>query len=200
MNMSFMPCRSFSRDNNIYTYTSYSYTTIPTNTHSPSPCPNHLIKLEEEKKAPCNSFFKNTYSTVETKKGLLGTPHTQRASFYYLPDPTLLIMHLIRNPIILAIPKREVHVLQTLGRRTLEEIVNRRIDHNTLAGGVYGKATNLDTVLSRNVFHERGLADDFDKFFAGVAVLVDVADVTGCHCAVEGNGDCVLWESLVRFK
>jgi hypothetical protein len=109
-------------------------------------------------------------------------------------------MHLIRNPIILAIPKREVHVLQTLGRRTLEEIIDRRIDDNTLAGGVHGKATNLDAVFAANVFHERRLADDFDEFFAGVAVLVDVADVTGCHCAVEGNGDCVLWESLVQFK
>jgi hypothetical protein len=136
---------------------------------------------------------------LKQKKACLAH-HTQKASFYYLPHPTLLIMHLIRNPIILAIPEREVHVLQTLGRRTLEEIINRRIDHNTLARGVHGKATNLDAVLSRNVFHEWGLADDFDEFFAGVAVLVDVADVTGCHCAVEGNGDCVLWESLVQFK
>lgn len=98
----------------------------------------------------------------------------------------------MRNAIILAIPESKIHILQTLGGRTLEEIINRSINDDALTRRMDGEASDFNAVFTRNVLDERGLADDFDEFFAGVAVLVDVADVAGCHGAVEGDGDGVL--------
>jgi hypothetical protein len=100
---------------------------------------------------------------------------------------------LIRNALILSITQCQVHILQALRRRALEQVIDGGINNNALAGAVDGETANLDAVLARDVLDERGLADDFDEFLAGVAVLVEVADVAGCHCAVEGDGDGVLF-------
>jgi hypothetical protein len=98
----------------------------------------------------------------------------------------------MRNPLILTIPEREVHVLQALRRRTLEQIINRRIDYDALARAVHREATNLDAMLARDILDERRLADNLDELFTGVSVLVEVADVAGCHGTVERDGDGVL--------
>jgi hypothetical protein len=103
---------------------------------------------------------------------------------------------LIRNPLILPIAQGQVHILQALRRSALEQVIDGGVNNNALAGAVDGETTNLDAVLARDVLDERGLADDFDELFAGVAVLVEVADVAGCHCAVEGDGDGVLFWGL----
>lgn len=121
------------------------------------------------------------------------------------PFPLLLLSpphspiphNLIRNPIILPIPQRKIHILQTLRRRALEKIINRRINHDALAARVDGKAPNLHAVLAGDVLDDGRLAGDFDEFFAGVPVLVEVADVARGHGAGEGDGDCVLGWGLV---
>ena len=97
-----------------------------------------------------------------------------------------------RNALVFAVAKRQVHVLQTLCSSALEQIINSSIDNDALAGAVDSEPANLHAVLARDVAHERGLANDLDELLAGVAVLVDVADITGGHGAVEGDGDCVL--------
>ena len=128
--------------------------------------------------------------------------HIHPTSFYVFPrilefsTPSVKsgVVCLIRNAFILAISECQIHVLQTLRRRTLEQIVDSSVDDNSLSRAVYGKAADFNTVLARNRLHERRLAGDFDEFFSGVSVLVDVADVAGGHGAVEGDGDGVLYE------
>ena len=83
--------------------------------------------------------------------------------------------------------------MQALCRSALEQVINRSIDDDALARAVDGETTDFDAVLARDVLDERGLADNLDELLAGVAVLVQVADVAGCHCAVEGDGDGVLF-------
>lgn len=61
---------------------------------------------------------------------------------------------------------------------------------------MYSETADLDAVLARDVLDERGLAGDFDEFFAGVAVLVEGADVAGGHGAGEGDGDGVLNQTV----
>ena len=59
---------------------------------------------------------------------------------------------------ILTVSQRKIHILQTLRRRTLKQVINRRINNNPLARAMHRKATNLDAVLARDVLHERRLA------------------------------------------
>ena len=54
------------------------------------------------------------------------------------------------------------------------------------------EAADLDAVFACNGFDEGGFADDLDEFFAGVAGLVEGADVAGGHGVGEGDGDGVL--------
>ena len=91
---------------------------------------------------------------------------------------------LIRNTLILAIPQRQIHILQTLRRRALEQIVNRRVDHDTLAARMDSESANLDAVLSGYRLHQWGLASDLYELLARIPVLVDVANVSRGHGAV----------------
>ena len=61
------------------------------------------------------------------------------------------------------------------------------------------EATNLNTVLAGDVLDERRLADNLDKLLAGVAVLVQVADVALGHSAVERDRDCVLENVRIMY-
>jgi len=88
--------------------------------------------------------------------------------------------------------QRKVHILQTLRRRALQQVIYRHIDHNPLSAGVDAEASDLDSVLAGDVLDGRRLADDFDELLAGEAVGVDITDVTGFHFAVEGEVDGVL--------
>lgn len=116
---------------------------------------------------------------------MLWSPHSYKSS-----KPELL--RLVGDTLVLAIPEREVHVLKTLGCCTLEKVVDRGVDDDALARAVDGESADLHAVLARDVAHERGLANNLDELLAGVAVLVDVSDITGSHGAVERDGDCVL--------
>lgn len=63
---------------------------------------------------------------------------------------------------------------------------------------MHSEAADLDAVFAGDSFDERGFACDFDELFAGVAVLVEGADVTRGHGAREGDGDGVLdWRGRV---
>ena len=55
------------------------------------------------------------------------------------------------------------------------------------------EASHFDTVGAADGFDGRGFAGNFDKGLAGVAVLVEGADVAGSEAGGEGDGDCVLW-------
>jgi len=81
---------------------------------------------------------------------------------------------------------------QALGGGTLEQVVDGGTDDDALAAGVDGKSTDLNAVAAGNVLDERGLADDLDELLAGVAVLVEVADVTGGHLLLQRDADRVL--------
>lgn len=96
------------------------------------------------------------------------------------------------NSLVFRIPQRKVHVLQTLGRSALEQIVNRRADDDPLAAGMDREAAHFDTMSTRNGFDEGGFAGDLDELFTGIAVLVDVADVAGDHLLVQRDGYGVL--------
>jgi hypothetical protein len=65
---------------------------------------------------------------------------------------------------------------------TLEQIVNGGVYNDALTRAVNGETANLDTVLARNVFNKRRLADNLDELLTSVTVLVDVADVTRGWC------------------
>lgn len=106
--------------------------------------------------------------------------------------PPLHTDRLVRDTLILAIAQRQVHVLQTLRRGSLEQVIDRRVHDDTLARAVDCEAANLDAVFAGDVLYERGLADDADELLASIAVLEDVADVAGGHGAVERDGDGVL--------
>lgn len=101
-------------------------------------------------------------------------------------------LHSVRNALVLAIPERQIHVLQALRRCALEEVVDGGVDYDALAGAVYCEAADFDAVLAGNVADERGLANDLDKLLAGIAVLVDVADVSRGHSPVERDRNGVL--------
>lgn len=117
-------------------------------------------------------------------------PYRQR---FLLPFPTHACLHLVRDTLVLPISESQVHVLQTLCGRALEQVVNGSIDDDAFARAVDSEAADLDTVLARDVLDQGRFTDNLDEFLAGVAVLVDVADVAGGHCAVEGDGDGVLF-------
>lgn len=55
-----------------------------------------------------------------------------------------------------------------------------------------GKATDLHTVTAGDILDQRRFADNLDEFLAGVAVLVQVADVTRAHFLFERDTDRML--------
>ena len=85
---------------------------------------------------------------------------------------------------------------QALGSSTLQQVVDSGTDNDALAAGVDGEATDLDTVTASNVLDQRGLANDLDELLSGVAVLVEVADVTGGHLLLQRDADGVLCRLL----
>ena len=97
-----------------------------------------------------------------------------------------------RNTLILGIPKTQIHILQTLRRGPLEQIIDRHANYHSVAARMDSKPADFDAVFAGDGFHERRLAGDFDEFFAGVAFLVEGADVAGCHGLGEGDGDGML--------
>ena len=119
-------------------------------------------------------------------------PHSTPLTPIHTPTAPKKLLILVWNAVVFTVTQRQVHVLQTLCSSALEQIINSSIDNDALAGAVDGETTNLNAVLARDVLDKWGLAHDLDKLLAGVAVLVDVADVTGRHCTVEGDGDGVL--------
>lgn len=88
---------------------------------------------------------------------------------------------------------------QALSGGTLEQVVDGSADNDTLAAGVDGESTDLDTVAAGNVLDERGLADDLDELLASVTILVEVTDVARSHLLLQGNADGVL-EIVSRKK
>lgn len=104
------------------------------------------------------------------------------------PFPFLLY----RNPLILAKPECQVHILQTLRSRPLQQIINRSINNHPRAARMDTEASDLNAVFAGDVLQERRLARDFDELFAGVPVLVKGADVAGGHGPGEGGGDGML--------
>ena len=46
---------------------------------------------------------------------------------------------------------------------------------------MHAETTDFDAVAAGDAFDERRFAGDFEELFAGVAVLIEGADVTGCH-------------------
>lgn len=101
-------------------------------------------------------------------------------------------VHLVRDALVLSIAKSQVHVLQTLCCSTLEQVVNGSVDHDTLARAVNSEATNLNSMLARDVLDQRRLASNLDELLSGVSVLVQVADVARGHGLVERDGDGML--------
>ena len=81
---------------------------------------------------------------------------------------------------------------QALGGGTLQQVVNGGADNHALAARVDGKSTDLDTVAAGNVLDKRGFAHDLDELLASVAILVEVADITGGHLLLQRNADGVL--------
>ncbi|GKT96419.1 LOW QUALITY PROTEIN: putative amino acid decarboxylase [Colletotrichum tofieldiae] len=79
--------------------------------------------------------------------------------------------------------------METLSGRTLEKVVNGRADNDALAAAVNSEAADLDAVLVHDVLDQRRLADNLDELLAGVAVLVDLADVTRGDGLVQWNVD-----------
>lgn len=78
---------------------------------------------------------------------------------------------------------------QALGSGTLEKVVNGSANDDATAGLVDLEATNLDTVLAADVLDGGSLANDLDELLTGIAVLVELTDVTGSHALVKGDGD-----------
>lgn len=103
--------------------------------------------------------------------------------FFFLHD---------RDALVLSIAQGEVHVLQTLGRGTLKQVVDRGAHHHALARLVHLEAADLDAVLATDVLHQRRLTDDLDQLLTGVAVLVDLANVARRHGLVERDRDGVV--------
>ena len=59
---------------------------------------------------------------------------------------------------------------------------------------MHTEAADLNAVFARDVLDEGGFAGDFDEFFAGVAVLIEGADVARSHGLRKWDGDGVLGE------
>lgn len=76
---------------------------------------------------------------------------------------------------------------QALGGSALVEVVNRGANHDTLAGLVNSKTTNLDMVLVLDRLDKRRFANDLNELFASVSVLVDLKDVSRSHRFVQGD-------------
>lgn len=82
---------------------------------------------------------------------------------------------------------------KTLRGSTLQEVVDGGTDNNTLAAGVDGEATNFHAMAAGNVLDQRSLANDLNQFLAGVAVLINVSNVTRGHLLGQGDADGVLY-------
>lgn len=63
----------------------------------------------------------------------------------------------------------------------------RHLHDHTLTSLVNRKTTNLNAVFVLDRPHKRGFANDLDKLFASISVLVDLADVSRTHCFVKRN-------------
>lgn len=59
-----------------------------------------------------------------------------------------------------------------------------------------GEATDLDTVAAGNILDDGGLARDLHELLTSIAILVDVADVTGGQLLLERNADGLLLKTL----
>lgn len=81
---------------------------------------------------------------------------------------------------------------ETLGGRTLEQVVNGGAHNNPLAAGVDGEATDLHAVTAGDGLDRGGLSYDLHKSLASVAVLVDVANIARGQFLLEGNADALL--------
>lgn len=75
---------------------------------------------------------------------------------------------------------------------TLEQVIDGRADHHSLTAGVHGKSPDFHSVSAGDVLYQRRLANNLDKLFAGITVLVDVADVPRRHLLVQRHADGVL--------
>ncbi|KAI6983436.1 Protein arg-6 [Hortaea werneckii] len=93
---------------------------------------------------------------------------------------------------VLSIAKCEVHVLQALSSRALQQVVNGDIDNRALPTAVHSKATNLHSVLAGNVLDERALAAYCHKLLAVVPVLVQLTDVSAHHLLRQRQRDRVV--------
>lgn len=78
-----------------------------------------------------------------------------------------------------------------MGGSTLEQVINGSTDNDTLAAGVDGKTTNLDTVTASNILNQGSFTGDLDELLAGIAFLVEVADIARGHLLLQGNADAV---------
>ena len=92
-----------------------------------------------------------------------------------------------RNALILSISQRKVHILQALRGGALEQIVDCCTNNHALPAAMYCKAADLDAVLARNILDERRFANDLDELLAGIALLIEGADVARCHLFSEGD-------------
>lgn len=61
------------------------------------------------------------------------------------------------------------------------------------------KTTDLDAVLAGNVLDAWGLADNLDELLTFVALLVEITNVAGGHCFVQGDRDGLLERGTVSF-
>ena len=108
----------------------------------------------------------------------------------------------IRYPLKLRIPQCQIHILRTLRCRALEQIINRHTYHHPTFLSLlrwHIKPTDLNAVLFRNVAHVGVFACDAHQRFAGVAVLVNIADFAGAEVGGEGDVDCMLRECVSGF-
>lgn len=109
-----------------------------------------------------------------------------------MPTSTSRHSLLQRNALVLAVAKRQVHVLQTLCSSALEQVVDGNVDDDALARAVDGEATDFDAVLTADVLDERALARNLDELLLVETVLVELSDVARGHLVGERDGDGVV--------
>jgi hypothetical protein len=85
----------------------------------------------------------------------------------------------IRLVLMLSMIIRMKKLTKALCGGSFEEVVDGCTDDNPLAARMHSESTDLDTVTTSDVLDERRLTHNFDQFLTSVAILVEVADISG---------------------
>src|ERR1700710_1610221 len=100
--------------------------------------------LDEPRAKPLASFLSLTPTLTQSPTPLTHSLASLLTTFASLHP---------RNPLILSIPQRQIHILQTLRRRPLQQIIDRNIHHRPLPARMHSKPPNLHAMLTRDILH-----------------------------------------------